>query len=146
MAILAAVGEEDQEAIVKTAYDLAQAYDDELKVLHVIPREEAERHFEAIRRIDEFRDAGFTVEEDRARDIAETLVEVALGERPRNVSGVGRVGKPTEEILATMRSIDPRYLVIGGRKRSPTGKALFGSVTQSVILDASCPTVSVMPE
>ena len=43
--------------------------------------------------------------------------------------------------LAT--DIDADLVVIGGRQRSPTGKALFGSVTQSVVLDSPVPVVVV---
>ncbi|OYR69650.1 universal stress protein UspA, partial [Halorubrum sp. E3] len=38
---------------------------------------------------------------------------------------------------------DARYVVIGGRQRSPTGKALFGSVTQDVMFESPAPVVNV---
>ncbi|ELZ32494.1 UspA domain-containing protein [Halogeometricum pallidum JCM 14848] len=43
--------------------------------------------------------------------------------------------------LATEMSADE--IVVCGRKRSPTGKALFGSVTQSVALDSPVPVTIV---
>ena len=58
----------------------------------------------------------------------------------------GRVGEPVEEILAEADRRGAQYLVIGGRKRSPTGKALFGSKTQSILLTADLPVVTVMSE
>jgi len=39
--------------------------------------------------------------------------------------------------------VDARYLVIGGRKRSPVGKALFGSIAQRVLLEADSPVTFV---
>jgi nucleotide-binding universal stress UspA family protein len=148
MVILAAVGEKQgQDRIIQTAHDLATAYDDELRVLHVIPEEEADEHLDAIKSIGEFSDTSFTVEIDRAEYIAETLIERALPEDARERAvPAGGIGDPGDEILSYASTLDPRYLVIGGRKRSPVGKALFGSVTQSVILAADKPVVSVTTE
>ncbi|WP_345782540.1 universal stress protein [Halostagnicola sp. A-GB9-2] len=56
----------------------------------------------------------------------------------------GRHGNPAEEIIEFANETDAHYIVIGGRKRSPVGKALFGSVTQSVLLDATQPVVAAM--
>ncbi|WP_435125682.1 universal stress protein [Halobaculum sp. D14] len=58
----------------------------------------------------------------------------------------GRVGEPVEELLAEAERRDARYLVIGGRKRTPVGKAVFGSTTQSVLLTADQPVLTVMSE
>jgi len=46
-----------------------------------------------------------------------------------------------DAILAHAEKEDVDSLVLGGRKRSPTGKALFGSVTQSVIMNTDRPVV-----
>lgn len=43
--------------------------------------------------------------------------------------------EPTEAILDTARERNADLIVLAGRKRTPSGKALFGSVTQAVILD-----------
>jgi nucleotide-binding universal stress UspA family protein len=57
-----------------------------------------------------------------------------------------RSGNPAEEILEVAEEYDADLVCIGGRKRSPTGKALFGSVTQSVLLDADVPVMVCHPE
>lgn len=148
MVILAPVGEKrDPTHIIETAHELATAFDDELQVLHVLPEKEAEEHFESIQTIDEFSDYSFNIEVDRAEDVAGRFIEGVLGENPsERASAVGRVGDPTDEILAAIDEIEPRYVVIGGKNRSPTGKALFGSVTQSIILNSDRPVVTVMEQ
>lgn len=43
--------------------------------------------------------------------------------------------------IATEQSAD--QVIIGGRRRSPTGKAIFGSMVQTVLLNAPCPVTFV---
>jgi nucleotide-binding universal stress UspA family protein len=50
-------------------------------------------------------------------------------------------GDPAEEILELAEDRDADLIVVAGRKRSPAGKALFGSVTQTVILNADRPVL-----
>ncbi len=52
-------------------------------------------------------------------------------------------GDPAELIVAVADEIDADAVVIANEKRSPAGKALFGSVTQSVLLDADRPVTVV---
>lgn len=148
MVILAAAGEKHSpDRIIQAGHDLARAYGDELQVLHVIPRDDAEAHVQELRKIPEFRDYSFSSQPGRAKEVARKLIKTALGEYDfEDVRPVGRIGDPTEEIMALTDETTPRYLVVGGRKRSPTGKALFGSVTQSIILDADRPVVTVMTD
>lgn len=65
---------------------------------------------------------------------AELLADAGIAVKRRTDSG-----DPAEAILSAARDIDADGIVVGGRKRSPTGKALFGSVTQSVILNSDRP-------
>jgi len=89
----------------------------------------------------------YTVEdaERHARGVARDVVEGTL-EDDAGVTLQGRVGDPVEEILEEVERRDARYLVIGGRKRTAVGKALFGSATQSLLLNAELPVVTVMDE
>ncbi|SEO38624.1 Universal stress protein family protein [Halogranum amylolyticum] len=50
-------------------------------------------------------------------------------------------GDPAEAIIDVANDVDADLVVVGGRKRSPAGKALFGSVTQTVILNAGRPVM-----
>lgn len=146
MTILAAVaGTRSRDPVVSVGYDLAAAYNDDLVVLNVVPEEEFEAHREEIQGIEEFRDYSFTQEEESAATISERVVESTLtAYEPRTVETVGRIGVPNEEILAAASALDAKYIVVGGRKRSPVGKALFGSTTQAVLLNADRPVVTVM--
>jgi nucleotide-binding universal stress UspA family protein len=46
-------------------------------------------------------------------------------------------------LLRLVEEIDADLLVIGARRRSPVGKALLGSVAQTVILEAALPVLVV---
>lgn len=50
-------------------------------------------------------------------------------------------GEPAETILHVAEETDANAIVMSARKRSPTGKVLFGSVTQSVLLSANRPVI-----
>lgn len=151
MIILAAIGEEQRSAsVVEVGYDMATAYDDELVVVHVIPEEDADSHLEAIREVAQSVDSdqdkvSFSQEIDRAARFADRVVRATLGDFDSNrVRTVGRIGEPSDEITAVADDLDARFVVIGGRKRSPVGKAIFGSVTQRVLLDSTRPVTTVM--
>jgi nucleotide-binding universal stress UspA family protein len=48
-----------------------------------------------------------------------------------------------ETVLSLVDTLDADLLVIGARQRSPVGKALLGSVAQTIILQASLPVLVV---
>ena len=51
-----------------------------------------------------------------------------------------------EKILELTGSAKAELLVIGARRRSPVGKLLLGSVTQTLILQAEVPVLVVKPD
>lgn len=148
MTVLAALGEKGgSDDIVSLAHDLATAYDDPLVFLHVIPEEDFRAHKETIEGLPEVQDITVTQEANSAAQMAERIVGHVLGDVDRDrIEHRGRVGNPADEILGEARSLNPRYLVIGGRRRSPSGKAIFGSTTQRVLLQAEWPVVTIMGE
>ncbi|WP_254547048.1 universal stress protein [Halomarina pelagica] len=52
-------------------------------------------------------------------------------------------GDPAAEILDLAADLDADLVCVGSRRRSPTGKAVFGSTTQQVLLDADRPVLAV---
>lgn len=142
MAILAAVdGDQEPDRTITVGEDLAEAYDDELVVVHVLPQEEFEDR-NSVRRGEKY-----TVEDGQndAEATARAVVRAST-EKPGRVTVRGRVGDVVEELLSESERVEAKYLVIGGRKRTPVGKALFGSTTQSVLLSSDVPVVAVMDE
>ena len=60
-----------------------------------------------------------------------------------SVDLVRRHGEPGQEVVEYAASVDADNIVVPGRKRSPVGKAVFGSVTQDIVLDADMPVTIV---
>lgn len=163
MTILTAVdGGTASSRAVERGAELASVFDVDHVVLHVMPQD----------RFEEFRESTggspggslttsvsyggttsptnveqYTIEdgERHATGVARDVVDAALDDTSDTVL-VGRVGDPVEEILAEADRLSAQYLVIGGRKRTPVGKAVFGSTTQSILLGAGQPVVTVMSE
>jgi nucleotide-binding universal stress UspA family protein len=64
-----------------------------------------------------------------------------LEERGIDAAVTESSGDPADQLLDVATDSDADLIVVAGRKRSPTGKALFGSVTQTVILNADRPVM-----
>ena len=73
---------------------------------------------------------------EAARRASDRLEELGV-----EVNLLGSSGNPAEEILRYAEEHDVDRICVGGRKRSPAGKALFGSVTQDVILGTDRPVL-----
>jgi nucleotide-binding universal stress UspA family protein len=69
----------------------------------------------------------------RAREVLEAAgIEVTLEESS---------GDPGHEIVDLADELDADLICVAGRKRSPAGKALFGSVVQDVFLETERPVL-----
>lgn len=146
MAILAAVDENERsKRVVEVGYDLATTYQEPMVVLHVIPAEDYRSHQAAVQDLDEFSDFSLTQEQESAERFARRFVEVSIDQPNYElIDPRGRVGNVVEEILNEAEELDPRFMVISGRRRSPAGKAIFGNTAQRLLLGAYCPVVTIM--
>jgi len=141
--VLLAVGPNDAERtdeLARTVIDIAGPAGAEVVVAHVFTDEEYENvvdrlKFEAVAETtpDEVADRHSTV-----RELRGVLNEADIETRVR-----GSVGDHGEEIAALAGMTQADLVVVGGRKRSPTGKAVFGSTAQEVMLSAPCPVTFV---
>ncbi|WP_058365978.1 universal stress protein [Haloparvum sedimenti] len=57
-----------------------------------------------------------------------------------------RSGEPAPSIVETADELDADAICVAGRKRTPAGKVLFGSVSQSVILQTERPVIVCSPQ
>ena len=139
MAIVAAVDRSERSPeIVAHAAKLGRAFDEPIEVVHVLTRDQ----FVSLERtnVDE---TGQTIPREDVVQMAEAIAAEAIESADVNAKPVGLIGDPADEIVDYAEANGARYIVLAGRKRSPVGKALFGSVTQSVLLNASSPVVSL---
>ena len=69
------------------------------------------------------------------RDIRDRLEEAGVDHEVRGFVGEGH----GEAIVDLAEEVGADRIIVGGRRRSPTGKAVFGSTAQEVLLNAPCP-------
>ncbi|WP_267643365.1 universal stress protein [Haloarchaeobius amylolyticus] len=137
MVVLAAIDDSERASrVADEAAKLAAAFDDELHLVHVFNRSRLVDVLE-VTLDDEDPAENYEVQQEADRIAAAATADV---EYPAET--VVRVGDPVTNVVEYAESVDARYIVIGGRKRTPTGKALFGSVTQKVMLNADRPVVN----
>lgn len=75
------------------------------------------------------------------RKMADRLEEAGV-----SVAIRGDIGDKGERVVDVAVDSGADLLFVGGRRRSPTGKAVFGSTAQQVMLDAPCPVTFVRGE
>lgn len=135
-AIAVVEASESAKALVREAGELAAGVGAELLLLHVTTEDEYADRRESMASIPDL-DVNYTIDEetDGARKFAKDIGRDVLDDVDVATEPVGRVGEKGDEILglADERGVD--HIFVAGRKRSPTGKAIFGDVTQRIILE-----------
>ena len=144
--VVVAVGSGDEkrlEEIVETATDLAEPAGAAIKLVHVFERDEYDR----IRgQLDIGDDDEVSPDEVAKRHVTIRKLGDAMDAAGLEYSWHGRISDADEqgaEIVAAAEELGADLLVVGGRRRSPTGKAVFGSTAQEVMLSAPCPVTFV---
>lgn len=144
--ILLAVGQGDVERIeplARTVTDIAGPTGARVELLHVFTDEEFERAAATL----DFEDPNDATPDQVAnrltsiREFAERLDDADV---PYDVDS--RIGDHGDLIVDEATAIDADLVLVGGRRRSPTGKAVFGSTAQKVLLEAPCPVTFVRSE
>lgn len=140
MVIVAAVDRsENTDRIVEQGRKLADAFDEELHVVHVLSRSEL-RDIERA----SFEKSGEAVEMEKIKRVAADIARESTADIAPDATAVGLVGEAAQAITDYASDREASYIVVGGRKLSPVGKAIFGSTTQSVILEADRPVVATL--
>ena len=80
-------------------------------------------------------------EQDSVARLADALDDAGIDHEIR-----GEIGEPVERILTEAEEGDVDLVFVGSKRRSPTGKVIFGSTAQDVMLNAPCPVVFVREE
>ncbi|QKY16581.1 universal stress protein [Halorubrum sp. CBA1229] len=142
--VLLAVGTEDEtqtEQIAREAIAVAGPTGAEVVLTHVFTDEE----FDGIRSklgVDDSSE-GSTPDAVAERHTTTRALAKALDEAGVDYSIRGAVGDHADEVVGVASAVEADRVVVGGRRRSPTGKAVFGSVAQEVILSSPCPVTFV---
>jgi nucleotide-binding universal stress UspA family protein len=141
--VVLAVGSRDADRggrLARTVADIAGPAGARVVLLHVFTEEEFEGDIAGMDF--EFSDRPGADEVARrlsvVRDIGDDLESAGI-----DYSVSGAVGEHAESIVEMTGTVDADLLVIGGRRRSPTGKVVFGSTAQEVLLEAPCPVTFV---
>lgn len=141
---LAVVGDTDESGhLVREAGELTAGVGAELLVLSVTPEDDYGAVRESRQRAGSQHVYSIDQAVEDARQTAESIARDALADLDVDYEAVGSVGPVTDRILTTAAECECDHIFIVGRQRSPTGKALFGDVAQSVILNFDGP-VTVM--
>lgn len=130
--------------LVTEASELAMGVDASLTLLHVTSESDYEQDRKAMEGVVGAEDVSYDVERaaEGARQFARDLGEELLG-ADTDFEPLGAVGSTAEEVLRTARDEGCDHIFVAGRRRSPSGKAIFGDTAQRVILNFGGP-VTVM--
>ncbi|QLG49013.1 universal stress protein [Natrinema halophilum] len=142
--VLLAVGPTDADRIGQLAdavLEVAMPADATVVLAHVFTSDEYDEVLDRLefdRTVDEIEPDAVAARHSTIHDLEDVFDEHGVDYSVR-----GAVGDHGSTIVDLATSTDADRVVVGGRRRSPTGKAVFGSTAQEVLLSAPCPVTFV---
>ncbi|XVH33400.1 universal stress protein (plasmid) [Haloferacaceae archaeon DSL9] len=137
-------GTKTDERLLSEAGTIAAGTQAELLVMHIVDANkyegEVQRKASSGRQPKSLEDIT-----EAAKRTAEDAADSALREMDVDYQAIGLVGNLPEAITTEAENRGCDHIFIVGRRRSPTGKAVFGDIAQSVILNFDGP-VTVLIE
>jgi nucleotide-binding universal stress UspA family protein len=142
--LLATDGSEEATLAARTAVDLAQKTGSELHMVHarLLPALAGYSAAETPT-TNEIDEVGL---KKRFRRILDKQVEKVEAEGGSVAQAHLRMGRPDTEIVGLAEEIGAGLIVMGSRGLDGIGRALMGSVSDSVVRYAHCPVMVVRPE
>lgn len=81
----------------------------------------------------------------RDEDLARVTAELASSGVDHEVRVIEGAGDVADDLVRVAEETSATLVVIGLRRRSPTGKLVLGANAQRVLLDSPCPVLAVKP-
>lgn len=76
-------------------------------------------------------------------EMAEVMAQIAAAGVSAELHHAVMGKRGADVLLELAEEVDASLIVIGIRRRSPTGKVFFGSNSQDILLNADCPVLAV---
>lgn len=140
MVIVAAVDQSaDEHLVVEEAAVLAERFKEPLHVVHVMTQLEFVE-----RQRDRSEQTGQGIEMSEIRETAKQQAKAVANQAHIDAfDPVGLVGDTASQIILYARQHGARYIVIGGRRRSRLGDAVFGRPGRKILRQSDQPVLTV---
>ncbi|MFC6905201.1 universal stress protein [Halalkalicoccus tibetensis] len=141
--ILLAIGQEDEDRakrLAETVIDVAEPTGATVILSHVFTDREFDQ---VVDRLDFDASDSPDPSDVASRHVTTRTIAQSLDAADVDYEISGSIGDRGETIVELAKEVDADRVIVGGRRRSPTGKAVFGSTAQEVMLSSPCPVTFV---
>lgn len=131
--------------LVREAAELAAGVDAELLLLRITSSSSYERDRKAMADTIGMESTKYDVDQavEGARQFADDLATEIIADLDVEWTALGAVGDKADETLGVAAEERCDHIFVGGRRRSPSGKAIFGDDAQKVLLNFDGPVTVV---